>query len=118
MNGKRGRDPRRADPPEDLDASEELIRIEFTDELDLHAFAPRDAESLVSEFLEHWTARAASGPKQLRIIHGKGIGAMRELVHAMLARHPSVERFALATDRSGWGATIVILRHDAGKKPA
>ena len=61
------------------------------------------------DFIDHWAARDP-GPHEIRVIHGKGIGAMRELVHAVLAKHPAVERYGLATDRSSWGATIVLVR--------
>ena len=49
------------------------------------------------------------GIYEVRIIHGKGTGTLRRIVHAALERHPAVERFALATDASGWGATQVWL---------
>ena len=42
---------------------------------------------------------------------GKGIGALRETVHATLRRLPEVEAFALApADMGGCGATVVTLR--------
>ena len=48
---------------------------------------------------------------QVRIIHGKGIGALRETVHAILRRMPEVVAFELAPgDLGGWGATVVVLR--------
>lgn len=75
--------------------------------LDLHQFPPREAADLVREYLDACRER---GVLDVRIIHGKGIGALRELVHAQLKRHPAVESFALAGDASGWGATLVRLR--------
>ena len=46
-----------------------------------------------------------------RIIHGKGIGTLRETVHAILKKDPGVERFELAGQGEGsWGATIAWLR--------
>ena len=82
----------------------------FSDQLDLHAFAPRDAADLVRDFLDHWADR---GPCDVRIIHGKGIGAMQRLVHEILEQHPAVARFGLASDRAGWGATVVSIARRA-----
>ncbi len=76
--------------------------------LDLHAFAPGEVGSLVPEWIG---ACAEAGLRELRIVHGKGIGALRRTVHALLARDPRVESFRLAgEDGGGWGATIVRLK--------
>lgn len=78
------------------------------DELDLHTFAPRECASVVDEYLR--TAHAA-GLAMVRVVHGKGTGALRRTVHAVLARHPLVREYRLADERSGsWGATWVALR--------
>ncbi len=76
--------------------------------LDLHTFAPRDVKDLVPHYLALCRDK---GILEVRIIHGKGTGALRETVHAILRRDPSVEAFRLAgSDRGGWGATVVTLR--------
>jgi DNA-nicking Smr family endonuclease len=47
---------------------------------------------------------------RVRIIHGKGIGALRTTVHALLAVRSDVVEFHLASEPfGGWGATIVHL---------
>lgn len=75
--------------------------------LDLHTFRPQDAKLLVPDYLE---ACRENGIFQVRIIHGKGIGALRETVHAVLRKLPSVKSFRLAgEDAGGWGATLVEL---------
>jgi DNA-nicking Smr family endonuclease len=75
--------------------------------LDLHTFRPADAPELVRDFLE---ACREQGILEVRIIHGKGTGALRRTVHATLARMPEVSSFRLAGDPvGGWGATIVTL---------
>jgi len=84
----------------------EGVAVPVTDALDLHAFAPREVADLVAEYLH---AAHAAGFRQVRIIHGKGIGALRRTVHAALERHPLVRGYRLADDRSGWGATLVDL---------
>lgn len=80
---------------------------EITDELDLHTFLPRDVSSLVSDYLDECVQR---GWREVRIIHGKGTGTLRRIVHAALDRHPAVESYRLAGEGfGGWGATIVLL---------
>jgi dsDNA-specific endonuclease/ATPase MutS2 len=47
----------------------------------------------------------------VRIVHGKGIGTLRTLVHARLRLSPVVARIAQGDENSGgWGATIVTLK--------
>jgi dsDNA-specific endonuclease/ATPase MutS2 len=61
----------------------------------------------VPTYLEQCRKR---GILQVRIIHGKGIGALRETVHAVLRRTPGVVAFGLApAELGGWGATVVEL---------
>ncbi len=75
--------------------------------LDLHTFAPRDVGSLVPEYLRVCRDK---GIRRVRIIHGKGTGALRRQVHRILDALPMVASYELAGDRSGWGATVVHLR--------
>jgi DNA-nicking Smr family endonuclease len=76
--------------------------------LDLHAFHPSDASDLVADYLD---ACAEAGLRDVRIVHGKGTGAMRRTGEAALRRHPLVLSFHTAgEDAGGWGATLVSLR--------
>ena len=80
--------------------------------LDLHTFRPEDVKDLVPDYL---TECRKIGILQVRIIHGKGIGTLREVVHATLKRMPEVESFRLGgEDAGGWGSTIVILKKNPG----
>jgi dsDNA-specific endonuclease/ATPase MutS2 len=86
----------------------EPIEIPIDGTLDLHTFRPRDVKDLVPTYLAACRER---GLLQVRIIHGKGTGQLRETVHAVLGRLPEVASFRLAgEDGGGWGATLVILR--------
>ncbi len=94
----------------DDEEPDEVVEVPLGDELDLHTFAPRDVPELVTHYIDECFAR---GFPQVRIIHGKGIGALRKAVHAVLEKHPRVQEFRLADEfgGGGWGATMVKLRH-------
>ena len=90
-----------------MDENENPIELPIDGVLDLHAFRPRDVKEVVLDFIEECDAR---GIHELRIIHGKGIGQLRNTVHALLKKHPNVQSFALASEYyGGSGATIVKL---------
>ena len=77
------------------------------DQLDLHTFLPRECADVVEEYVR---AAAEAGLTTVRIIHGKGTGTLRRIVHSVLEAHPNVRSFALGDERSGaWGATLVEL---------
>ena len=87
---------------------DEPVEIPIEDALDLHAFAPRDVRDVVRDYLE---AAHARGFREVRLIHGRGIGVQRASVQSLLRDHPLVAAFADAPeDRGGRGATIVTLR--------
>ena len=87
---------------------EEPIEVPIEDVLDLHSFPDRDVKAVVEAYLE---AAADRGFPCVRIIHGRGIGARREMVRKLLERTPFVAAFKDApAEAGGWGATIVNLK--------
>jgi len=75
--------------------------------LDLHTFRPSEVGDLVPEWLD---ACRAAGLTEVRIVPGKGTGALRRSVEALLARHPAVLSYRTAgEDAGGWGALLVVL---------
>lgn len=85
----------------------DVITIPITDSIDLHTFHPRDIKHLIPEYVHQCRQLNIH---TVRIIHGKGTGAMQRTVHGILAQIPEVVNFSLASDQSGWGATIAELR--------
>lgn len=93
---------------DDLNTGEDVPQpLALDGVLDLHQFSPRQARALVDDWLD---ASREAGLRDLRIIHGKGIGAMRELVHAALAARGDVESYSLAGDAASWGATVIRMK--------
>lgn len=84
-------------------------------ELDLHLFKPKEVKGVVEAYIEACVGR---GLTDLRLVHGKGIGNLRRTVHALLDRHPAVERYRLGGMGEGsWGATLVTLRRSEKAAP-
>ena len=87
---------------------QEYVELPMDGTLDLHTFQPGEVKDLVPEYLAACRER---GILRARIIHGKGTGALKRTVHAILSRLPEVSSFHTAEEGAGgWGATIVELR--------
>lgn len=86
---------------------EDAIEYPISPELDLHTFAPNEIGSLLPEYFRECRRR---GILNVRVIHGKGRGTLREGVHRLLKRRPEVISFRLGDETTGgWGATLVQL---------
>lgn len=93
--------------PVDTEGDDPVV-LPLEDAIDLHPFRPAETASVVEEYLAEAAAR---GFREVRIVHGRGIGAQRRIVRTVLARSPLVEEFRDAPpERGGWGATVALLR--------
>jgi dsDNA-specific endonuclease/ATPase MutS2 len=101
-------------PPETGDASgaspqpeTEPAAVPVGDSLDLHGLPPEEVGAVVDAYVEE--ARRL-GFRQVKIIHGRGIGVARRTVRVHLDRSPHVLHYHDAAPPSGIGATIAILQ--------
>jgi DNA-nicking Smr family endonuclease len=86
---------------------DEPFEIPIEDTLDLHPFRPGEIQEVAREYLREAHER---GFRQVRLIHGRGIGVQRERIHTLLATLDFVEDFHDADGSGGgWGATVVLL---------
>jgi DNA-nicking Smr family endonuclease len=94
-----------------MSLDEEPVQLPIDGVLDLHTFRPQDVKDVLNEFIGECLRRRIY---ELRVIHGKGIGQMRNTVHGILKRHPEVHTYSLASEHyGGSGATVVrLIRSD------
>jgi DNA mismatch repair protein MutS2 len=76
-------------------------------QLDIRGARPEEALEVLDRYLND---AAVAGVGRLRIIHGKGTGALRTAIRAALTNHPLVRTYEPAgASEGGDGATIVTL---------
>ena len=83
---------------------ERPVEIPITDSLDLHPFRPEEIRDVALEYL---TVARERGIKQVRLIHGRGIGMQRANIQSMLRGLDFVRDF---WDDASLGVTVVVLR--------
>ncbi len=83
---------------------DEPHEIPIEDTLDLHPFRPAEVRDVVVEYL---TEARKRGFREVRLIHGRGIGVQRKNVQAVLQKLDFVEDFH---DAASLGATVVVLK--------
>jgi DNA-nicking Smr family endonuclease len=89
--------------------SDELpVEIPISDTLDLHPFQPSEVSDVARDYLHEARER---GFRQVRLIHGRGIGVQRERIRALLSELDFVQAFHDADGSGGgWGATVVLFK--------
>lgn len=92
---------------ESIPDDEAVVELPIDGTLDLHTFAPSEIAELVDDYIGLCLER---GILQVRIIHGKGRGVLRRIVHGVLDRHPAVAGYGHEGGSGGsWGATVARL---------
>ena len=90
-----------------MDEEADPIHIPITDTLDLHPFRPGEVKDVAREYL---IEARANGFRQVRLIHGRGIGVQRERIRSLLSSLDFVIDFQDADPTGGgWGSTVVLL---------
>jgi dsDNA-specific endonuclease/ATPase MutS2 len=108
-------DPNQVEDDEAIEGDDLVIELPITDALDLHPFRPAETADVLRDYLD---AAIEQGLREVRIIHGRGIGTQRTIVRKVLSRDPRVTTFADApADRGGWGATVAELTRDPPPEP-
>ena len=84
------------------------VKVPIEPWIDLHTFSPKEIPEVLESYLEECQK---AGFQEVRIIHGKGIGVQRRIVHSFLKKSPLVERFSQSSpEAGGWGATTALLK--------
>ena len=90
-------------------ADEPVVRVvasargDASDQLDVRGLRADEAREAVRSFVDD---AALAGLREVRVVHGRGTGALRTAVRAELSAHPLVERHET---ESADGATTVVL---------
>ena len=80
----------------------------ISSEIDVRGNNTEEAISIIEKYLDD---AALSSLNQVRIIHGKGTGALRKGLHEHFRNHPHVKKFEdAAYNEGGSGATVIILK--------
>jgi len=85
------------------DIEYETVEFPIDGILDLHTFSPKDVKDLVITYIDECLKL---GITDIEIIHGKGKGVLREIVHSILDHHPNVISYSFGKT---WGSTLAKL---------
>jgi DNA-nicking Smr family endonuclease len=93
---------------EDYPFFQEPVEVPIEPCIDLHTFSPKEIPEVLESYLEECQK---AGFQEVRIIHGKGIGVQRKVVHSFLKKSPLVERFSQSPpEAGGWGSTTALIK--------
>ncbi|MCX5994274.1 MAG: Smr/MutS family protein [Chloroflexi bacterium] len=82
-------------------------KVDISPELDLHALTVDEALTLIHGYLND---ACMAGLREVKIVHGKGTGILRQAVMRELKGHPLVKSYRTGSRYEGsTGATVVEL---------
>lgn len=87
-----------------MNEDQDIIELPIDGVLDLHTFSPKEVKDLIFDYIEECLKREIM---EVHIIHGKGKGVLRRIVHSVLDKHPNVQSYGYG---SSWGVTVVTLK--------
>lgn len=104
-----------SDPADDW-IPPEPVELPITGELDLHCFRPSEIRDLLPTYLAECREQ---GILSVRVVHGKGTGTLRTLVHQVTTSLAWVESvtWPAGAGSGGWGATWVFLKKPIKELP-
>ena len=89
-------------------ASSNMKSLNISPEIDLRGQMPEEAVSQAEKYIDEAFLASLT---TVTIIHGKGTGALRNAIHAMLKRQPNVKEFRLGKYGEGEdGVSIVTFK--------
>jgi DNA mismatch repair protein MutS2 len=80
-------------------------KSEVSTELHLRGRTTEEARDLVEKYLDD---ALLAGLASIRLIHGKGTGALRKALHELLAVHPLVASFRQGVSQEGGGGVTIV----------
>ena len=81
---------------------------DFNTEIHLRGMRAEQAQQDIDKYIDD---AMAAGARQLRIVHGKGTGVLRQVVWDLLKNHPGVKSYKLGEpSEGGSGVTVVTMK--------
>ena len=100
-------------PPPAREASSQAVEMQISkasnisQKIDLRGYRADEAVAALDKYLDDATL---ADLHTVQILHGKGQGILRKVIHQYLESHPSVRDFRLGElNEGGWGVTVVTL---------
>lgn len=88
--------------------SDSAVRTRASNRIDLRGRRADEADQLITQFIDE---ASTAGLQQVEIVHGKGNGVLKNVVHEHLGRRREVKSYDLAPeDQGGHGCTVAELK--------